>query len=198
MIASRATERHLWTKERCLLPFHVCQQILSQSLKVSHRKCSQSNKSQFLCGFSRLMVKTGTRRPDKYWAIFNGFVPKVLARAFHHWAWGACGGLWPSKLKLCLMSAQRLPFSTKAGNSTYCLNIRNENTPWKPSQFLTKFIQLSCLKWSYLSDILLFSIYVSSFTNISFCSLKITLKLSFQNDRALKLQTQCSNSSECW
>lgn len=93
---------------------------------------------------------------------------------------------------------QRLPFTTKAGYSTYCLNTRHENTPWRPSQLLTKFTQLSCLKWSYLWDMLLFLVYISNLSNISFCSLKITLKQSFQNDRALKLQTQCSNSSECW
>lgn len=127
---------------------------------------------------------------------------RILARAFSHQAWGGCGGPWPSKLKLCLVSASEAAihhYWLQHLLPKYKVGVMLLAVPRKSSPFLTKFTQkLSCLKWSLLWDTLLFSLYVSNLSSISFCSLKIALKQSFQNDRALKIQTQCSNSSQCW
>lgn len=124
---------------------------------------------------------------------------RILARAFSHQHEDLVAEHDPPNWSCAwCLSLRGCHSPLKAGYSTCCLITRHENIPWKPSQFLTQFTQqLSSLKWSLLWDMLLFSMHVSSLSNISFCSLKITLKQSFQNDRVLKLQIQCSNSSEC-
>lgn len=122
--------------------------------------------------------------------------PRILARPFSHQAWGAWGGAWASKLKLCVMSQpQRLPFTTKAGCSTGCLNTRHENNAMKTQPVPNPVHTTTSMFEMDISVRYVIVFIVRKLSNISFCSLKITLKQSFQIDRVLKFQIQYS--SEC-
>lgn len=100
---------------------------------------------------------------DKYqYPIFNGFVPKGFGQGVPSPGMGILWWAMTLQIGSCAWCLpQRLPFTTNAGYSNYCLKyeagVMLLTSPWKSSQFVTMFTQqLSCLKWSFLWDMLLF------------------------------------------
>lgn len=139
--------------------------------------------------FSRLVVKTGTRRLESSKATFNWFLPEEFGQGNQSSSMGRVRWIMTLKMVILLDVCFRWHHLAryKAGmlpQITSWLSPHNNFMVWNGHFCETRY----CL----------FSTYVSALSNILFWSQKIPLKQFFQNDKTLKLQTRYSNASGYW